>query len=228
MMHYIQAPALCQGADEDLLVEMGAVIFPDFIERNPGENGLRLRLKGNSIDESLLNTGANMFQLLLGILRAWNRLAGERADEVRPGIGKGSIKDEQGNQTVFLGSIISYTIFGSEIEMYSKAVKLALDHSKNLYNALWLNGRRDRNAADFYMIYEYAVADFGDEKAIVNALGVTHSNLKKLRSSANNLTPTAGGRHAIGTSKADWSLEKQKEFVSDFLKRWIKYRAHNP
>jgi hypothetical protein len=224
---YIQAPVLCQGADEDLIIEMGAVIFPDFIERNPGVNGLRMKLEGDYKDNSLLETAADQFQILLGVLRAWRPIAGQRKDEVRPGIGPGSIRDEHGNQVVMVGSAIAYNIFGSEVEAYARDAKLASDHSPLLRNALWLNGRRDRNAADFYMVYEYAEDGLGGRKAIVAALGVTDNDIGKLKSSANNLAPTDGGRHAKQTVTAEWGLDYQMEFIARFLKRWIAYRARN-
>lgn len=83
MVAYFPAPALCQGADEDLMIEMGAIIFPDFVQRTPGANGLRLRLEGDYRDDSLMKTAADQFQTLLGILRAWRPVAGQRVDEVR-------------------------------------------------------------------------------------------------------------------------------------------------
>jgi hypothetical protein len=91
---HIPAPELCQGADEDLLIEMGATVFPEFIQRNPEANGLRLSLYGDYRNESLQETAADQFQILLGLLRAWRPVAGQRADEVRSGVGRGSIRDE--------------------------------------------------------------------------------------------------------------------------------------
>ena len=226
MVAYFRAPALCQGADEDLLIEMGATIFPDFVQRVPGENGLRLRLEGDYRDDSLLKTAADQFQTLLGILRAWRPVAGQRVDEVRPGIGQGSIRDEHGNQLVKVGSAIMYLTAGPEVEAYARDVKVALQRSPHLRNALWLHGRRDRNSADFYMIYEYAEGDLGGRKAIVAALGVTDNDIPRLRKSANNLAPSDGGRHAMGTGTAEWSLDDQREYIAGFLKRWITHRAH--
>ena len=227
MMAYIPAPALCQGADEDLIIEMGAIIFPGFVERNPSMNGLRLKLEGDYRDDSLLKTAADQFQALLGVLRAWRPLAGQRTDEVRPGIGTGSIRDDHGNQVVRVGSAMVYLTCGPEVEAYAREAKLASEHSPQLRNALWLNGRRDRNAADFYMVYEYAEDDLGGRKAIVEALGVTDNDITRLRSSANNLAPTDGGRHAKGSGIAEWGLDDQMKFVACFLKSWIEYRAHN-
>jgi hypothetical protein len=227
MVAYIPAPALCQGADEDLLIEMGAIIFPGFVHRNPGANGLRLKLAGDYKDAALLKTAADQFQTLLGVLRAWRPLAGQRVDEVRPGIGPGSIRDEHGNQLVMVRSAIAYTTFGSEVGAYAREAKLASEHSPHLRNALWLNGRRDRNAADFYMVYEYAEDDLGGRKAIVAALGVTDNDTTRLRNSANNLASTDGGRHAKGSGTAEWGLVDQMEFIARFLKRWIAYRARN-
>lgn len=226
MVAYVPAPALCQGADEDLILEMGAIIFPGFVERTPGANGLRLKLEGNYRDDSLLKTAADQFQTLLGVLRAWRPLAGQRVDELRPGIGTGSIRDDHGNQVVMLRSVIAYTTFSSEVEIYAREAKLASERSPQLRNALWLNGRRDRNAADFYMVYEYAEDDLGGLKVIVEALEVSDNDVKRLKNSANNLAPTDGGRHAKGSGIAEWSLNDQMEFVARFLKNWIRYHAH--
>lgn len=227
MVAHIPAPALCQGADEDLMVEMGGVIYPGFVDRVPGANGLRLTLEGDYRDECLTELAADQFQTLLGVLRAWRPLAGQRVDEVRPGIGQGSIRDEHGNQVIMVGSAIIYTTFGSEVKTYAGLAKLAIARSIRLADALWLNGRRDRNAADFYMIYEYAEDDLGGRSAIVKALGVSENDITRLRMSANNLTPTEGGRHAKGTGAPEWSLDRQREFIGRFLKEWIVYRATN-
>ena len=51
MRAYIPAPALCQGADEDLIIEMGAVIFPGFVNETPAQR-LRLQLVGDYRDDS--------------------------------------------------------------------------------------------------------------------------------------------------------------------------------
>lgn len=227
MMAYIPAPALCQGADEDLIVEMGAVIFPGFVERDPNANGLRLKIEGDYMDDSLLKTAADQFQALLGVLRAWRPLAGQRSDEVRPGIGTGSIRDDHGNQVVRIGTALLYITAGLEVASYAREAKLASEYSPKLRNALWLNGRRDRNAADFYMMYEYAESDLGGRKGIVKVLDVSDSDIATLKSSANNLTPLDGGRHAKGSGITEWSLNEQLEFVALFLRRWIRYRAND-
>lgn len=227
MVAYIPAPALCQGADEDLMVEMGSVIYPGFIDRVPGSNGLRLTLEGNYRDGRLIGLATDQFQTLLGVLRAWRPLAGQRVDEVRPGIGRGSIQDEQGSQVIMAGPAIAYSIFGSEVTRYAGSAKLAITQSNRLADALWLNGRRDRNAADFYMIWEYAEDDLGGRNAIVKALHISDNDITRLRRSTNNLAPTEGGRHANASGAPEWSLDRQREFIGYFLKEWIAYRAAN-
>lgn len=227
MVAHTPAPALCQGEDEDLMVEMGGVIYPGFVGRVPGANGLRLTLEGDYRDERLAELAADQFQTLLGVLRAWSSLAGQRVDEVRPGIGHGSIRDERGNQVIMLGRAIDYDTLGSDVKTYAGLAKLAIGRSVRLADALWLNGRRDRNAADFFMIYEYAEDDLGGRPSIVKALGVSDNNIKRLTRSANNLAPTDGGRHANGMETAKWSLDRQRQFIGRFLKAWIVYRATN-
>jgi hypothetical protein len=217
---------LCQVADEDLLIAVGAIVFPGFVHRVQGTNGLRLKLDGNYLDLSLETVAADRFQELLGIVRAWNPLAGQRSDEVRPGLGPGSIRDEAGNQVLRPVSAILYTESGNVVA-YAREAKEALQHSQTLRTALWLHGRRDRNAADFYMIWEYAEQDFGGRKGVALALGVTDNDIARLKSSTNNLVSTEGGRHAGATGVPAWTLNQQRDFVSGFLKRWISYRAQH-
>ncbi len=228
MLAHIPAPALCQYADEDLMIEMGSVIYPGFVDRVQGANGLRLTLEGDYRNERLLELAADQFQTLLGALRAWRPLAGQRVDEIRPGIGQGSIQDEHGNQVIMARSAIAYITSGSEVKTYANLARLAITRSTQLADALWLNGRRDRNAADFYMIYEYAEDNLGGRGAIVKALGVSDNDITRLRGSANNLAPTDGGRHAKGFGTPEWSLDRQREFIARFLKEWILYRANIP
>lgn len=73
-----------------------------------------------------------------------------------------------------------YMMIGGEVAAYARDVGIALKRSANLRHALWLDGRRDRNSADFYMIYEYAEVDLGGRKAIVAALGVADSDITRL------------------------------------------------
>ena len=219
-------PELCQLSDEDLLLQIGAIVFPGFVARSPICNGLRLRVDGDYRDRSLDAVAADQFQILLGALRAWRPIAGQRKDEERPsGIGAGSVRDEHGNQLICVGSAISYTLFGGEVETFSGDARSAMDRSTNLRNALWINGRRDRNAADFFMVYEYAEQDFGGRKTIAVELGVSDNDISRLRSSANNLSPIRGGRHANGTGSAEWNVDQQREFVAHFLRQWISRRA---
>jgi hypothetical protein len=222
---YIPAPALCQGADEDVILEISEIVFPDFVHRNKHKNGLQMKVAGNYLDKSRPKIASDQFQILLGILRAWRSVAGQRVDEIRPGIGEGSIRDEHGNQVVMLGSVISYALVGAEVEAYARQAKVAVERSRCLRNALWLHGRRDRNSADFFMIYEYAEMDFAGRKAIVSELGVADRDIGRLKNSANNLAPTEGGRHATETGTTEWSLDDQREFVAKFLNRWIAYRS---
>lgn len=222
-MVYFEAPPLCQAADTDLLATFGAEIFPGFVHRKPGENGLRLGVNGSATDPAAEALAAERFQILLGVVRSWNALAGQRADELTTAIGPGAIRDEDGNQTVRVGVARHYQDTELEVVGYAQCAKRACEGSEHVRNALWLNGRRDRNAADFYMIYEYAKKEFGKDAAIVAALSITGNDLTRLRSSANNLAPREGGRHANGSGPVTWPLDQQKEFVAKFVKAWVTY-----
>ena len=223
---YVPAPVLCQGTDEDVLLEMGNVICNGLVDRILKENGLKLRVPGDYLDPTLLEIAANEFQVLLGIIRAWKSIAGERRDEVRPGVGSGSIHDESGNQVVHVGSVISYRASYEEIQQFAAQASVALNKSQSLRNAIWLNGRRDRNAADYYMMYEYAVAEFGGGANISSTLDVPVAEISRFRQSANNLCPTMGGRHAGSEATPHWRLELQREFIAALLRKWIFHLAN--
>ncbi|NMI00160.1 hypothetical protein [Pseudonocardia acidicola] len=215
------APALCQGADEDLLIEIGGVVFPGCIKRSQGENGLRLWVEGGPTDPAVRIDALAKFQTVLGVLRAWRSGAGERRDEMRAGLGDGPVRDEDGNQWILAGSTISYGIMGGEIEKLAAGARLGLDASQNLRNALWLNGRLDQTAADFYMIHEYAEEEFGGTRGITDVLGLSGKSQSSLTKSANSLSPLAGGRHAKADAVAAMTLDEQCEYVAELLRLWI-------
>ena len=215
------APALCQGADEDLLIEIGAVIFPGCIKRWAGENGLRLWVEGVPTDSAAGADALARFQTVLGVLRAWRSGAGELCDERRSGLGEQSVRDEAGNQWVMVGPAIGYGIAGGEIEKLAASAARGVSTSQNLRNALWLNGRTNRTAADFYMILEYAEHEFGGPSGISAVLGLSRKSQSRLASSANNLSPLAGGRHANGGGAVAMGLDEQREYVAGLLRLWI-------
>jgi hypothetical protein len=116
---------------------------------------------------------------------------------------------------------LGYGIFGGEIETLAANASRGISASQNLRNALWLNGRANRTAADFYMIYEYAEREFGGRKGIRDALGLSDKSQSRLTSSANNVSPLEGGRHAKGVEVAVMRLDEQREYVSELLRLWI-------
>ena len=134
----------------------------------------------------------------------------------------------QGNQWVTAGTSIAYAIAGGEDRIDAERAAVALDKSQHLRNALWLNGRANRNAADFYMIYEYATREFGGEEGVAMALGFSRSEQKQLTQSANNLSPLDGGRHVGQQKLAPWPLGHQTGFIAEMLRRWIERLAHEP
>jgi hypothetical protein len=76
------------------------------------------------------------------------------------------------------------------------------------------------------MIHEYARQEFGGDKGIRDALGLSTHDQERLTASANNLSPLLGGRHAK-QRKVDalWNLEEQRDFVAELLRRWIAHVA---
>jgi hypothetical protein len=222
------SPALCQGGDEDLLVQIGGIVYPDFVRRSPNENGLRLWVEGDPSDAEPRARATAMFQTVLGALRAFRAEAGELREEQFAGLGAGSVRDEAGNQWVGVGTVRVFTTLGGEVEAFAADVRDAIANSQGLRNALWLNGRLGRTGADYFMIHEYAQGDLGGTKGVRAALGISADAQEKLARSANNLSPLEGGRHANGTGSASWGVNEQRAFTADLIKRWIHYRASAP
>jgi hypothetical protein len=79
-----------------------------------------------------LKLAADQFQILLGVLRAWRPSTGQRVDEIRAGIGKGSIRDEHGNQVVMVGPAIAHVRLGGDVEAYVHQAKVALERAIHL------------------------------------------------------------------------------------------------
>lgn len=71
------APALCQGSDEDVLLQVGEVVFPGFVKRPEKGNGLSLWVAG----ERTRALAVEQFHTLLGALRVVRTDAGELAEE---------------------------------------------------------------------------------------------------------------------------------------------------
>lgn len=216
------APTACQFADEELMLEIASVVFPDCLRRWPGENGLRIWVTGDHRDPVVRDEAIARFQTVLGILRAWRADAGELREEVRAGLGEGSVKDEHGNTYVLVGTATLHVTVGGKIESFALQARHGIEASQNLGNALWLNGRMNRTAADYYMIHEYAEKEFGGTKGIRDKLGLTVASQSRLTMSANRLSPVAGGRHAGGDDDTAYmSLDEQREYVSELLRLWI-------
>jgi hypothetical protein len=84
-----------------------------------------------------------------------------------------------------------------------------------------LNGRARRTGADHYMIQELAEHEFGGEKGVRDNLGVSMKEQRRLKQSANNLSPFEGGRHAMSTGPAPMMLDDQREYTAKLLRAWI-------
>jgi hypothetical protein len=220
------APPFVQLDDEDLVLEIGAVMFPGKITRSSEENGLRLWVDGTEPGPELASDARALFQTALGVLRAWRPSAGELAAERLVGLGPGTVRNEQGDQWVLMAPVISQGTGVGELRELLEPARKGIDDSSQLANALWLFGRTSLSAADFYMIHEYAVDAFGGTKGITAALGLSGKSQDRLTKSANNLSPVAGGRHYVRSpSQEVMPLEEQREYIGLLLRRWISRHA---
>ncbi|WP_410603764.1 hypothetical protein [Amycolatopsis sp. lyj-90] len=120
-----------------------------------------------------------------------------------------------------VGTVVGYGTVGGEINAFASTAARGIDNSQNLRNALWLNGRANRAAADVYMIYEYAEREFIGTKGISSALGLSSNWQARLTRSANKLSPLKGGRHANDDTPIPLTLVEQQEYAAALLRRWL-------
>jgi hypothetical protein len=204
------------------MITISRTIFPDCITRQPGQNGLRIWVQGNPVDPSTAADARAKFQTILGVLRCWIPGAGELRDEQLGGLGAGVTQDQSGNRWVNLGPAVQYEIDENELQQFCTNAVRGIRASVNLANALWLFGRANRTAADFYMVHEYAVMQFHDTKGIRDRLAFPLKLQSRLTKSANNLSPLSGGRHAThGKVSKLMSLQEQANCAGGLLRAWI-------
>jgi hypothetical protein len=214
------APSLCQPSEREILLRFGETIYPEFLRRS-ADDSLAMCVAGAIHDDTQREEALDRFQVLLGVLRAWRPTAGERVEEMQARLGYGAAKNEAGDQWIFVTGIAAHAVVGGDVESFAARAARGIASTDHLRDALWLFGRAHRNAADLYMLIELAEIEFGNKKAVVPTLGVSQRALNKQKQSANNLAPRLGGRHANATGEAPWSLERQRDFSSDMLRRWI-------
>ena len=248
-MIYVKAQKLCQGSDEDLLLTMGEIIYPGFVRRHEGENGLRLWVEGTAPYDGSRTKAEAQFQTLLGVLRAWRSVAGELVVERLGGLGQGGAAGAaDGRQWIELRPAIVHVVLGGEdrnsaekaavainrnpgipaiisliggdeVRIYAKKAAVAIKASPDIRNALLRNGRANRTAANLYMIHEHACIDLGGGPKNLAAVA---DKLGISVSRQRNLKQSANsGRHAEGQEGGPWTLEEQLEFTADLLRRWI-------
>ena len=74
---------MCQGHDEDLVIEIGEVLFPGLVARWSLENGFRLWVDGDPHDPDTSDQARAMFQTALGVLPAWKSGADSGSGSIR-------------------------------------------------------------------------------------------------------------------------------------------------
>jgi hypothetical protein len=208
------APFLRQYDDGLFLIEIGQRLFGGAIRSVPDANGLRIWVEGAPADPAAREQARAIFQTALGTLRAWCPIAGELVDEALYGLGPGNVTDDAGNQWVSVGPAHDYSAIEDKLNGFLDDVKGGVDRSQPFRNALWLNGSASRTAADFYMIHEYAMTE--------SRLGLTVASQKRLKNSANNLSPLLGGRHAGVQVDPIMNLDEQCRYVNQLLANWAR------
>lgn len=208
------------------MIKIANSLFPGQIDRWPDENGLRIWVDGDpTTPERPAEEARAVFQTVLGVLRVWRCEAGELEEERRGGLGIGSIRDRAGNQWVNVGPAVTYVTRLPELDALIDAASRAVPVSERLRNGLWLFGRAHLNAAEFFMIYEYAVLELGGGQRLMDALGLPDGWITEFEHSVHNLAPQAGGRHARQKRTPPLTLAQVRQRTADLLRRWIEYHV---
>ena len=142
--------------------------------------------------------------------------------ELQTEIGRTHIRDEHGNQIVRVGTVRAYASFPGEMENFASKAAKGFSASSSFREALRVFGRANRDAADFYLVYELAKKEFEGWQGIRDSLGFSKARLDEFRKLANHLTATEGGRHAAGDpTQATLSLDEISRFTTEMVAAWV-------
>ena len=217
----LSMPDVTQGTDQSALLKISDAIEPGFIAVNADTGQYVLRLPGDTkVDDLDRVTEAAFarFSEMLGVLRAKKHGRGELQSEV----GRTHIRDEHGNQIVRVGTVKVYASFPGEMETFASKAAAGFSVSDDFREALRVFGRANRDAADYYLVYELASKEFEGWQGIRDRLGFSKARLDEFRKSANHLTATEGGRHAAGDpTRATMSLDEMSLFTTELVAAWV-------
>jgi hypothetical protein len=213
-------PELTQRSDQSAMIAISAVVAPGFLAKNAAGNYV-MRLQqdraGTDLDSAEMVARAH-FHELLGILRAKKHGRGELAIEVV----RSPAWDEHGNVTVRVGTARAYVMFPGDLENFAAMAAHGMAESTGFRDALRIFGAPNRDAADFYKIYELAKKVLGGPDEINGKVGLSKARQKEFTKSANNLAPSEGGRHATNDpSKASMTLDGLSRFTTELMAGWI-------
>ena len=214
-------PELTQGADQSAIVTISDVIDPGFVMVNPDMGQYVMRVSGDPSTDDLDKAeriARARFSEMLGVLRAKKHGRGELQVE----IARSHARDEYGNQYVRVGTVKEYAVFPGAMESFASKAAAGLALSPGFRAALRVFGQANRDSAAYYNAYELAKDEFGGRAGIAQHLGVSGNRQDEFRKSANQLSPTEGGRHgSVDPSKATMTLEDLSRFTTDLMTAWI-------
>jgi len=250
MDHAFPAPRLTQYDDEVALLTISEIAFPGSLTRESWEpNGIYIWIQGDPTSIESRQRASRRHNCVLGVLRAWWDDAGELADERLAGLGPGTSRNRDGDQWISVPSIVVRHGDENELRVFARQARTGISASQHLKDALVIHGRVNRTSADHHLIHELAMLSFATEPqrtlrgrlpngrkvrgadallAIEAALGVPALVQQRFINSVNNLPPLEGGRHAAQRFSASMTLDDQRLFTADLMKRWVETYDENP
>jgi hypothetical protein len=249
--HGFPAPHLVQFVDEEALLAIAEIISPGTLRQETWEpSGIYVWIDGPPTGLESRRAAASQHQLMLGVLRAFAAHAGGLVDELRTGLGPGTSRNHAGDQWVEVPSVDDRHHDRAALDAFARRARTGITASAHLESALILNGRPNRNSADFFMIHEYATFEFANAAQIHNhtrlpggstkirgggalppveaELGIPVADQLTFKQSANNWPALQGGRHAEGRHPAAMDLDQQRKFSADLLRRWVEKYDPSP
>lgn len=226
-------PELCSGDEADVLIETGNRMLGDEVFlRQPQHNGVwvrtpyavdELRNERGKVDWSRpMAKGLSIFQLCLGALRTWQTDFGTLREEWNRVFGFGNFWDIESNaRYAVVSPAIDYTSSNRrKRDGIVRAIYSAADKSDRFCDAVVLYGRSNREAAEYYMIWELVEMDLGHKNRVDKRLGIPQGLYDKVRRSCCSLPPTLGGRHARLDKPEELSLSNIRDETARLLQRW--------
>lgn len=144
-------PEMTQGDDQQAMALLSNVISPGFIFKDP-DGRYVMNVAGDLSDDldHAERSARRRFHEVLGVLRAFKHGRGELQSELVRSPARGP----SGAQVIRVGTVKVYMTTPGSLERFGESAYRAFLASSRFHEAVYLFGKPNRDAGDFYTIHE--------------------------------------------------------------------------